>query len=153
MQLLPAVSGVTLNCASNWTYEWGYFSDGFPLRSQPGHHETVRTCDCKTLMQHFRIQLFIFVWIVDVPIVATFNNLILRAQTDTVIVPRGLDVVHSNDLTDHWSRTNLHPNVSAIIHSVAFLRSSAVLTCGGIRPAATTLRSLIRKLKVAHAFG
>lgn len=102
-------------------------------------------------MQHIRIQLCIFVWIVDVLIVATFNNLILSAQTDTVIVPRGLDV--SNDLTDPWSRTNLHPHVSAIIYSVAFIGSSAVLTCGGIRPAATTLRSLIRKLKVAHAFG
>lgn len=33
------------------------------------------------------------------------------------------------------------------------VRSNAVLTGGGMRPAAATLRSEIRKLKVAHALG
>lgn len=41
----------------------------------------------------------------------------------------------------------------AITYSLGFVESSAVLTCGGISPAAATLRSLVRKLKVAHAFG
>lgn len=46
-----------------------------------------------------------------------FNTLILRVQTDTVIVPQELNVLQfllelmqqSNDLTEPWSSTNLHP--------------------------------------------
>ena len=38
-------------------------------------------------------------------------------------------------------------------HNTYSCTSSAVLMGGGIRPAAASLRSLVRKLKVAHAFG
>lgn len=67
---------------------------------------------------------------------------------------------NNNDSTGMTSSVNLWPPPAEISpnlwrhhHPYAPVKSSAVLTGGGIRPAAVTLRSLVRKLKVAHAFG
>lgn len=99
---------------------------------------------------------------------ATFKNLILRVQTEGYSegssglecgsVPSG---AYAAQQWSHWTVLLHKPPPSKIkslyghdiTHSVGSVTSSAVLSCGGISPAATTLRSLIRKLKVAHAFG
>lgn len=119
-------SRVELNRASNWTREEGYLSVWFPLRSQPGQHETVRTCDCKALMQDIRIQLRSLVWVLGVPTLATFSSFILRVQPDVAIVPRGPEVVqlpqeqHRSDLPGPRSCTNIHPLMSARPYCLLF---------------------------------
>lgn len=67
---------------------------------------------------------------------------------------------NNNDPTGMTSSVNLWPPSAEINPSLWWqpnpyfpVKSSAVLMGGGIRPAAVTLRSLVRKLKVAHAFG
>lgn len=86
-------------------------------------------------------------WLVSAQ--AAFNS--LRGQTDPAVVPPepNLPTCSSTNLQLHSK--SLYGR--AVLHPPALVRSSAVLTWGGIRPAAATLRSLTRKLKVAHAFG
>lgn len=72
----------------------------------------------------------------------------------------GLVPKNNNDPTGMTSSVNLWPPSAGINPSLWWrhnpyfpVKSRAVLMGGGIRPAAVTLRSLVRKLKVAHAFG
>ena len=61
----------------------------------------------------------------------------------------------NHQIINHSWACNLYlkERVLVSVHSYSCVTSKAVLTGGGIRPAAATLRSLLRKLKVAHAFG
>lgn len=92
---------------------------------------------------------------------ATFNTFISTIKYSDPFFRAGCDL-----WVILWDQQSHRPAIICHLHlclsvsvswwhyiTYSFVNSSAVLMGGGIRPAAVTLRSLVRKLKVAHAFG